>query len=393
MTTPILRLTEYRPRDLRLRRTDVDALLAHQQRPIEVVPTGQAGRFRFTNQGFAGVLHTPNLRIVLRPKIPAANLYLLLDPDAPPENTSDAVAAEPGTEAIEFLARRLADEMRRRAATGLSRGYVERSDRQPFLQGRLDFAAKARESPAARALFHTTHDEFSSDLAVHRLPKATAELLITSPFIGTGSRSMLQAALAGYAEVPTVAVDPATFNTIPTDRLPDTDRRLIDLCRMLVNSLRPGDAAGSIAAPGFFLNLERAFEQYVERGVQSGLPMGSLDVQREFTYHGPVPAGHPPLTGRPDVVLRRDGQVRCVFDAKWKSLDGPPPAADVHQALAYAVGLGCRDVRLVYPGRRYQSWRYELAHGKTVLTIHTLRVVGERVKCLKSIERLCRAVG
>jgi hypothetical protein len=83
--------------------------------------------------------------------------------------------------------------------------------------------------------------------------------------------------------------------------------------------------------------------------------------------------------------------VRCVLDAKWKALDGPPPAADVHQALAYSVGLGCRDVRLIYPGRGYRAWRYEVA-SDVKLTIHTLRVVGERAKCLRSIERLTRSI-
>src|SRR5687768_15835384 len=165
-----LRLTEYRPREVRLRRADVDALLAAGS-AVEVVPTRTPHRYRVTAQGVAGVLLTPNLRVVIRPKIPAANLFLLLDPDAPPEDAPDASAPEPGTEAIDFLARRLADAMRSRAAAGLRRGYVERADQQAFLQGRLDVAAQAREAVAARDRFHVTRDEFSPDIAAHRLVK------------------------------------------------------------------------------------------------------------------------------------------------------------------------------------------------------------------------------
>ena len=130
-----------------------------------------------------------------------------------------------------------------------------------------------------------------------------------------------------------------------------------------------------------------------ERGLRSGLPPGVLEAQSEFIYHAPVPAGQPPLAGRPDFVVRRDRGVRSVLDAKWKALDGPPPAADVHQALAYAAGLGCRDVRLIYPGRRYLAWRYELVESETVLTVHTRRVVGPREKCERSVRRLLRAIG
>jgi 5-methylcytosine-specific restriction enzyme subunit McrC len=383
-----LRLTEYRPRDVRLRRADVDALLAHPQRPVEIVPTRQPGRYRVTALGFAGVLYTRNLRIVLRPKIPAANLFLLLDPDAPPEAVADAIASEPGTEALDFLARRLADEMRSRAAAGLRRGYVERSDQQAFLQGRLDVAAQSRESPAARARFHTTREEFTPDLAVHRLAKATAEALLAYPLLGAPTRAALRAVLNGYAEVPSLPLDPAALDGLSAD----ADRPLIDLCRLLIQGLRPRDMTGDVVGPGFLLDLERVFERYVERGLRNGLPPRELDAQREFIYHAPVPAGQPPLAGRPDFVVRRDDRVRCVLDAKWKALDGPPPAADVHQVLAYAAGLGCHDVRLVYPGRRYLAWRYELTEGETVLTVHTLRVVGAKETCERSVRRLLREI-
>ena len=387
-----LRLTEYRPREARLRRADVDALLAHPRRPVEVVPTRQPWRYRLTAQGFAGVLDTPNLRIVLRPKIPAANLYLLLDPTAPPDLVADRSAAEPGTEALDFLARRLADEMRARAAAGLKRGYVERTDQQPFLQGRLDVAAQARETPAARTRFHTSREEFTADLPVHRLTRAAAELVAGSPFVDPDTRTALRAAAAGYAGVPSTPADLAALAMFSTDRLPAADREVLDLCRILVTALRPTDTGGDLGAPAFLLDLERVFERYVERGLAAELAAGSLEVQREFTYHGPVPAGQAALTGRPDFVVRRDGRAACVLDAKWKALDGPPPAADVHQALAYAVGLGCPDVRLIYPGRRFRTWCYELHQNQAVLKVHTLRVIGPRAECLRSLQRLSRQI-
>lgn len=386
--TRTLRLTEYRPREVRLRRADVDALLAHPLRPVDVMPTRQPGRYRLTAQGFAGVLHMPNLRLVLRPKIPTANLYLLLDPDAPPDVVPDSSAVEPGTEALDFLARRLAAEMRSRAAAGLRRGYVERSDQQPFLQGRLDVAAQARETPAARTLFHTTRDEFTADLPVHRFPKATAHALLASPLIAADSRPALRAAVDGYADVSAGPIDLTEID----DRLSDADRSLINLCRLLLDGLRPVSAAGDAVAPGFLLDLERAFERYVERGLRRDLPAAAFEVQREFSYHGQVPAGQPSLVGRADFVVRHGGRAACVLDAKWKALDGPPPAADVHQALAYAVGLDCGDVRLVYPGRRHRSWRYELARDTAVLTVHTIRVTGGADACRKSLRRLGKQV-
>lgn len=386
MTPRTLRLTEYQPRVVRLRRAGVDALLADPRRAVEVVPTRERHRYRLTPRGVAGVLLTPTLRVVIRPKIPRANLFLLLDPDAPPDLYP--AGAEPGTEAIDFLARRLADGMRDRAASGLRRGYVERADQQPFLQGRLDVAAQARETPAARDRFHVARQEFSPDSPFNRLPKATAEAVLASPFVSPAGRDALRAALAGYADVSSVPLELRAFDALSFNPLTEPEWPLLDLCRLLAAAMQPGD--GDAAGLAFLLDLERVFERYVERGLCTA---HNLEAQREFRYHGPVPPGQPPLAGRPDLVVRRDGKVSCVLDAKWKAVDGTPPAADVHQVLAYAVGLGCRDVRLVYPGRRWAAWRYDLTESDVTLTVHTLRVVGDRQRCLRSVARLGRSLG
>jgi 5-methylcytosine-specific restriction enzyme subunit McrC len=378
-----VRLTEYRPRDVRLRRADVDFLLGPGRGVIDLVPTATPGRYRITTGGFVGVLQSPTVRFVLRPKVPRANLYHLLDPDAPPDEVPNSSDSEPGSDALDFLARRLAAGMRQRAAAGLSRGYVERSDRQPFLQGRLDVPAQVREPATARDRFHVTRDEFTTDLPLHQFPKATAEAVLASPHVSAPARALLRDALIGYADVSSVF--PADL-----DRVPEADRPFVDLCRLVAGVLKPGEAAGLVGGPGFLIDMEKVFERYVERVVRAAAP--DVAAQAEFRYHGPVPVGQPTLVGRPDTVIRQNGRVRCAIDAKWKQLDGPPPAADVHQALAYAVGLGCRDVRLVYPGRRSAAWRYDLTEGDVTLTVHTLRVVGPRAACERSARRLGRSL-
>jgi 5-methylcytosine-specific restriction enzyme subunit McrC len=384
-TTRTARLTEYRPREVRLRRADVDFLLGPGRGVIELVPTTTFGYYRLTAGGFVGVLHAPTVRFVLRPKVPRTNLYHLLDPDAPPDHAPDSTHPELGSEALDFLARRLAAGMRQQAAAGLSRGYVERSDRQPFLQGRLDVTAQVREPPTARDRFHVTRDEFTTDLPVHQFPKATAEAVLASQFVSAATRTLLRDALTGYADVTSACPDAAALAHVP-----DADRPFLELCRLVAGALKPGEAAGPTAGPGFLIDMERVFERYVERVVRAAAP--NVVAQAEFRYHGPVPVGQPTLVGRPDTMIRQAGRVRCAIDAKWKQLDGPPPAADVHQALAYAVGLGCPDVRLVHPGRRSAAWRYDLTEGDVTLTVHTLRVVGPRAACERSARRLGRAL-
>src|SRR5437763_1111995 len=128
-------LTERVPHVCRLAPADVEFLLRHYRGRVEVVPAGRR-RYRLTSAGYAGTLVAPTCRLVIRPKVPLDNLFALLDPAAPLPSADDHVTPVPGAEALEFLAARLAQWMRERAAAGLHRAYAEHAEQGPFLQGR-----------------------------------------------------------------------------------------------------------------------------------------------------------------------------------------------------------------------------------------------------------------
>jgi predicted component of viral defense system (DUF524 family) len=99
--------------------------------------------------------------------------------------------------------------------------------------------------------------------------------------------------------------------------------------------------------------------------------------------------GQPDVQMRPDVLILRGEQPRLVVDAKWKRLTkGPLVTADVYQMLAYCAGLGVDRAVLVYPGRRDRCWEYTLARTPVRIEVRTLRVVGDRDACCRSLNRL-----
>jgi hypothetical protein len=60
--------------------------------------------------------------------------------------------------------------------------------------------------------------------------------------------------------------------------------------------------------------------------------------------------------------------------------------------LAYCAGLGVRHALLVFPGKRERSWAYSLTGAPVRVAIRTLRVVGRRETCERSLRRLARAL-
>ena len=122
----------------------VDLLAGHRTH-LRLAPTGRRGRYRLTPTGHVGTIVGPDCRLVIRPKIPVKNLFHLLDPTGPLPVAEDRAATVTGTEALDFLAGRLARLLAERVVAGLHRAYSERCEAGPFLHGRLDLAAHLRE--------------------------------------------------------------------------------------------------------------------------------------------------------------------------------------------------------------------------------------------------------
>ncbi|HEX5272799.1 MAG TPA: hypothetical protein VFW33_20015 [Gemmataceae bacterium] len=388
-------LRERRPRDCRLTRADVDVLLAEHRPHVEVIPTGRRGLYRLTPAGHVGTIVLPTRRLVIRPKVPLANLFHLLDPAAPPPVSDDRAETVPGTEGLDFLAGRLATLLAERAAAGLHRGYAERSGRGPFLQGRLDVGAQVRQGGARKDALHCRFEEFTADVPCNRVPKAVAELLLRSPLAGERARSAVRQALGGFETVRAGALGPDSFAEAEPGPLTEEYRPLWDLCRLLADGLAPGGREGATACPAFLLDMGRVFEGYVTRGVVAsfaGRDRYRVEVQPRYAANRPV-AGRPDIHVRPDVLVARDGEPRVVVDAKWKDLAAaPPPPDDVYQVLAYCTALGAGRGVLVYPGRRDRTSDYDMRGAPVRLTVRALRVVGGREDCERSLRRLGRSL-
>jgi 5-methylcytosine-specific restriction enzyme subunit McrC len=371
---------------------DVAFLIDNHRGHIEVLPAGRRDRYRLTALGYAGVLVTPTCRLVIRPKIPLPNLFAMLDPLAPVPAASDAVTPTVGTEVLDFLAGQLAYRLAECVVAGLHRDYRERTEHGTILHGRLDLPAQLREAPGRKDQLHGRYDDLSADVPCNQAAKATAELLMASPLLSAGVRSSLRRALAGFEGVPSVPLSSQLWETLAVDRLPSAYRPLLDLCRLLAESLAPGEASGPTPGPSFLLDMERVFERHVTRGVADAFARSrrwTVSVQVTHTVNQPV-ADQPDLTMRPDLTIDRAGRPVLVVDAKWKRLSASLVTADVYQVLAYGTTMGAESVALVYPGRHERVWEYRFDHTPLRLTVHTLRVAGSRESCLRSVRRLAR---
>jgi 5-methylcytosine-specific restriction enzyme subunit McrC len=388
-------LQERRASTCRLARHDVDFLLAEHRAHVELLPAGRRGYYRLTPKGHVGTIVCPTCRLLIRPKIPLENLLYLLDPSVPGPSLADQITPLPAAAALDFLAGRLALLLQERAVAGLHRAYQEHADKGPFLQGQVDLPAQLRSGRGRKEQLHCRFEEFTADIPCNQIAKAGAELVLRSPLLGNGVGLRLRQALEAFAAVTAIAVERASFLPVMTDRLTEAYRPLLDLCRILVESLGPGELSGTTACPSFLLAMEEVFERYVTAGVArafAGSSRVTVAVQPPFVANQPAD-GLPDIHLRPDFTLALSGRPFLVGDVKWKRLAGSPLVTrDLYQVITYCTALGVKRGLLVYPGRRECVWNYSLTGAPVSVEIRTLRVTGKRDSCARSLSRLVRSL-
>ncbi len=396
MTSPrTLHLIERRSRLCRLAPTEVDFLLAHHRTAVELLPTARRHFHRVTPAGVAGVIVTPCRRIVISSKLPLRNLLLLVDSVEDPPTERDTVRPTDGSEVIDLLAGQLALRMSERAAAGLHRGYRETVAQGAYLVGRLDVAEQLRQQSRGKEQIHSRLDEFTDQVLCNQVPRSVAAGLLASDLLGAAVRERLTRALAPFAHLEGVPLTLEVLARLSRDRVPDSYGPLLDLCRLLIDSLAPSPVAGTAPVPAFLLSLERLFERYLTRAVQEAFANenGVTVSAQESSPIGEPVAGQPAVHVRPDVRVDRDGVPLLVLDAKWKRLPVTSVITDdFYQALAYCTVLGAPRAVLVYPGRRRRVWEYTFAHSDARVQVRTLDVGGNAEQCRKARCRIARAL-
>jgi 5-methylcytosine-specific restriction enzyme subunit McrC len=396
MTSPrTLHLIERRSRLRRLAPAEVDFLLAHHRTTLELLQTARRHVYRITPAGVAGVIVTPCRRIAISSKVPLRNLLLLMDPMDDPPTERDTVKPADGSEVIDLLAEQLALRMSERAAAGLHRGYRETAAQGAYLVGRLDVAEQLRQQSRGKEQIHSRLDEFTDQVLCNQVPRSIAAGLFSSDLLSAAVRERLSRALAPFVHLEEVPLSSEVLARLSRDRVPDCYSPLLDLCRLLIDSLAPSTVAGSVPVPAFLLSLERLFERYLTRAVQEAFADENgvtVSAQESSLIGEPVP-DQPAVHVRPDVRVDRDGVPLLVVDAKWKRLPATSVITeDFYQALAYCTVLGAPRAVLVYPGRRRRVWEYTFAHTGARVQVRTLDVSGNAEQCRQARRRLGSAM-
>ena len=132
--------------------------------------------------------------------------------------------------------------------------------------------------------------------------------------------------------------------------------------------------------------MHRIFERFLTRALDDGLcAHGGKTVAQHVTKLDTAGA----VDVRPDLVWRRDGGVRAVIDAKYKSLTGlTGPSGDIYQALAYCIAHDLPRCWLLYATGNEIPQAHTVRHLDATIHVAAIDLAGDIADLHAAVRRL-----
>lgn len=303
------------------------------------------GTWSVSASSHVGVFVTPEVELLVRPKLPMHNLFLMLDVGLSSARFDRQIFGF-GTDRslLASIAQLFARSVERAVGNGLVRSYRQEADRLQTLRGRINVGAIVRR-PGLPAPIPCDFDEYTADILENQALRAALQRLLRTPGVRPLARRSLAHSLGRFEEVTDAPVDPTAIDRIVYTRLNRHYRQPLALASLILRNLSLIDRVGSADASAFTVDMNVVFEEWVTDRLARHL-RGRLRVVAQHREH--LGLGRK-VTMYPDLELWRGDELTYVADLKYKLTgSGLGRNPDYYQLLAYATALGLPEGLLIY---------------------------------------------
>ena len=313
---------------------------------LSVEPSEPSGHWQVSARHYVGSINVGGLQVLVRPKIPLRNLFLLLEVGLRERDWRDeATRYETTGDLLPALVSFFARAAETTLARGLYHSYRERRDRLVAMRGRIDIERQLTR-PGVVIPTACRFTDFTADLIENSYMKAAVSRSLRVAGVQPADRRRLMQHLVTLEDVGDVRHHPADHDSVVFTRLNEHYRPGLRLARLVLENLTLQDAIGETQASSFMVDMNQLFERFVTERLRRAL-RGRLAVKAQQTSYLDAERR---VAIRPDLTFGSSGSTRFVADIKYKltddSADGPN--ADLYQLLAYTTALDLPEGMLIY---------------------------------------------
>ena len=313
---------------------------------LTVEPGEHSGHWQVGAHHYVGSINVAGLQVLVRPKIPLRNLFLLLEVGLRERDWHDeAVRFETTGDLLPALVSFFARTTETTLARGLYHSYREQRDRLVALRGRVDIARQLTQ-PGIVIPTACKFTEFTADLIENSYLKAAVSRSLRVAGVQPIDRRRLMQHLVALEEVGDVRHHHTDDDQVVFTRLNEHYRPALRLARLVLANLTLQDAVGETQASSFMLDMNELFERFVTERLRRAL-RGRLAVKGQ---HQDRLDKERYVTIKPDLLFSANGTPRFVADIKYKLTDNTAAGrnADYYQLLAYTTALDLPEGVLIY---------------------------------------------
>lgn len=342
--TPIVEIAEYESVEVELTVEAEQRLRFIAGTRLTTAPGSAAGRYVVTAAYHVGAIVTPDLHVIVRPKVLTSSLLYLLG--AAPVDLDDQTADLLDTQdLVPALAMFFAVQLEQLFRRGIIRGYLHTEERVPAVRGRIDVAAQVARGGLSFPVA-CQYDEHTANIRLNRRVRAGTLRLLRLPGVAPATCHRLGRLLAnGFDDVGELGAGDLRPTRSYT-RLDEHYRSIDKLAQLVLSHAAFDSRQGTATVSAFTVNMNSVFESFVARELTREL-RGVLEVTEQ--RRGYLDREHR-VPIEPDLVFSTPerGDV-YVADSKYKlTSTGLGRQADYYQLLAYCAALDLPEGVLVY---------------------------------------------
>lgn len=259
---------------------------------------------------------------------------------------------------LEILIRVFAEKLTEAVRRGMPRQYVGQEEELPALRGTLEVARQFTRHAVNPSRLACRFDELSPDSALNRILKATVGHLSRISGSSANLQKLRELGFV-YAEVTEVSPAALRWTEVTLDRTNRSWSELLAMAKLFLFGRYQTTSAGGGQGTALLFEMNALFEEYVGRLIARRLRGTELSVHlqggRLFCLTSEED-GRGLFQTRPDIIIRRAGDVVHIIDTKWKRIaprvddrKHGVSQADVYQMLAYGHLYKTNRLTLLYP--------------------------------------------
>jgi 5-methylcytosine-specific restriction enzyme subunit McrC len=244
---------------------------------------------------------------------------------------------------------------------GLKQHYLNISENNKFLKGKIDFANHLKENLFRKERFYVSYDLFSTNIPHNRIIKSTLFYLANHSKT-PDNQFKIKKLLTVFDEIDFSCNLEKDFSQIVcnSNRLYSHYSSVIRWARVFLMGESFTNFKGNNLNKAILFPMERIFEDYVTHEFKKHMIEYSISSQDKAHYLVEYHNGNHKFQIRPDIVLRKNAEVFKIIDTKWKIIDEYSPTknylisqSDMYQLYAYGKKYSGDDwhpvLYLIYP--------------------------------------------